>query len=200
MSFPSSGSASGLTFRILLAGEEGVGKTSLILRFIQNRFEESSTPKSLEGDFITKQFNLFGAPIKLQIQDLGVTLWEEIVSYHVRDNDGILIILDTSSKGKMKPYLDYWLKPIRQVSNDIPVIVVGNKTDLPTKINITKTAQYAAQIGSVFVETSAKTGENVSYAFKLITSEIVKRKAAAKKASEGRRSDGLNSIFTHYDL
>ncbi|NVM55517.1 MAG: GTP-binding protein [Candidatus Helarchaeota archaeon] len=193
-------SSEGLYFKILLAGEDGVGKTSLIIRFIANRFEDSSSPKSIEGDYVTTKLDLFGAPVKIQIQDFTGIQWPEVVSFHVKDNDGILVILDVSSKAKMKPYLDYWLKSIRQVNASIPVVVVGNKNDLSIKININKTAQYVSQLGSNFIETSAKSGENVGYAFKLLTSEIVKHKAAVKKRSEGRREDGLDAIFSRYNI
>lgn len=188
-----------LEFKILLAGEDGVGKTSLILRFIYDRFEESSN-KSLDGDIVTKKFDLFGAPVKLQVQDSKSADWDEVVSYYITDNDGVLIVLDVTSKAKMKPYLDYWLKSIRDINAEIPVLVVGNKNDSSKKVNIPKTSQYVSKLGSNFIETSAKTGENVSYAFKLLTTEIVKQKAAAKKRSETRRDDGLAPIFSHYDL
>ncbi len=188
-----------LEFRILVAGEDGVGKTSLILKFVHNRFEDS-TNKSLEGDIMTKKLELFGAPIKLQLQDSRSSDWAEVVSYYVSDNSGILLVLDTSSKTKMKSYLDYWLKSIRNVDTEIPVVVAGNKSDLSKKANIAKVSQYVSKLGSNFIETSAKTGENVSYVFKLLASEIVKQKAAAKKRSETRRDDGLSPIFSKFNL
>ena len=76
----SSDSPSSLIFRILVAGEDGVGKTSLIIKFIKNEFEDSSNAKSLGGDIITKKLDLFGAPIKLQIQDSASSDWEEVAS------------------------------------------------------------------------------------------------------------------------
>ena len=189
----------GLKFKILLAGEEGVGKTSIILRFIKNEFDGSSNPKAIEGDLITHSLNLFGAPVHLEIQDLKEADWAQVASYYTKDNDGILLVFDTTSK-TVKPYLDYWLKTIRDLNADIPVIVLGNKSDLPVKSNLQKVSQYISSIGFHFIQTSAKTGENVSYAFKLLTSEIVKRKAASKKRNEGRRSDGLDVIFDRYKL
>lgn len=186
-------------FKILLTGEEGVGKTSLIIRFLQNRFDDSEN-KSIGGDFVTANLDLFGAPIKLQLQDFIETNWEQVASFYVQDVDGILVVLDTTSKAKMKPYLDYWLKTIRNINQNIPILVIGNKNDLATKINFKKTAQYVQTLGSNFIETSAKTGENVSYAFKLLASEIVKRKAAAKKQSSTRREDGLDPIFSRYNF
>jgi small GTP-binding protein len=189
----------GLKFRILLAGDEGVGKTSIILRFIKNVFDASSNSKTIEGDLITHSLNLFGAPVQLEIQDLKEANWAQVASYYTQDNDGILLVFDTTSK-TVKPYLDYWLKTIRDLNAEIPVIVLGNKSDLPVKSNLQKVSQYIASIGFHFIQTSAKTGENVSYAFKLITSEIVKHKAASKKRVEGRRSDGLDVIFDRYKL
>jgi small GTP-binding protein len=189
----------GLKFKILLAGEEGVGKTSIILRFIKNEFDGSSNPKAIEGDLVTHSLNLFGAPIYLEIQDLKEADWAQVASYYTQDNDGILLVFDTTSK-TVKPYLDYWLKTIRDLNVDIPVIVLGNKSDLPVKSNLQKVSQYISSICFHFIQTSAKTGENVSYAFKLLTSEIVKHKAASKKRSEGRRTDGLDVIFDRYKL
>jgi len=202
MQSPNSGRVTNLEFKILLVGEEGVGKTSLIRRFIENRFDENSIPNlaSSESGYTTTQLNLFGAPIKLQIQDVEQVIWEDVVSYYLVDNDGILIIFDASAKMKIRPYIDYWFQPIRQINSDIPVVVIGNKSDLTVKVNIKKIAQYCSKLGINFIQTSAKTGDNVGYAFKLLTSEIVKAKAAAKKAAEGKRADGLSNIFTRYDL
>ena len=195
----SSQSGNALQFRILIIGEDSVGKTSLIMRFIHNRFEDSSD-KHLEGDIISKKLELFGAPIKLQIQDSSSFDWEQTMSYYIGDADGIMIVLDLASKSKMRPYLDYWLSSVRRFDTEVPIIIVGNKTDLPTKINLKKTVQYISKIGMNLIETSAKTGENVSYAFKLLTSEVVKKKAASKKTSSSRRADGLSPAFNKYGL
>ncbi|HUX98600.1 MAG TPA: Rab family GTPase [Candidatus Deferrimicrobium sp.] len=200
MSIPNSKPSGELEFKILVVGEDSVGKTSLIIRFIGNRFDDITTPKTLEGESITTKLDLFSVPVKLQVQDILQEIWENVVSYYVSDNDGILLVLDITSKAKMKSYLDYWLRTIREVKTEIPVIVLGNKSDLQPKVNIDKTSQYCAKLGSFFIKTSAKTGENVSYAFKLLTSEIVKKKAAAKKQAEAKRTDGLDNVFTKYDL
>ena len=122
------------------------------------------------------------------------------MSYFFWDDYGIMILLDLASKSKMRPYLDYWLSSVRRFDTEIPIIIVGNKTDLPTKINLKKTVQYISKIGMNLIETSAKTGENVSYAFKLLTSEVVKKKAATKKTSSSRREDGLSPAFNKYGL
>ncbi len=196
MASDNSSRRTGLEFKILIAGEDGVGKTSLIRRFIENRFQDSPDA-SLVGDYVTTSLDLFGAPLKLQIQDFKGEIWEEVASYYLQDNDGILLVLDTSQKTKAKPYIDYWLEPIKI---EKPIIIVGNKSDLPIKMNLKKISQYIQHLGHNFIQTSAKTGENVSYAFKLLTSEIVKKKAAAKKRSEEKRDDGLSNIFTKYEM
>jgi len=200
MGLQNQGEQSGLKFKILLAGEEGVGKTSLILRFINNTFDGTSTPKAIEGDYVTTKLDLFGVPVRLDIQDLKVENWSEVVSFYTKDNDGILLVFDTNSAKQMKPYLDYWLKAIRNVNTEIPIIVLGNKSDLPVKVQIKKVSQYISSLSFHFIQTSAKTGENVSYAFKLLASEIVKSKAAQKKRTGTRRTDGLDNIFDRYKL
>ena len=201
MSNPSSGQNSGLSFRILVAGEEGVGKRSIIERFVQNRFDESTHFSAPEGGFVTTQLNLFGAPVKLQIQALGnKEIWDEVASFYISENDGVLVVFDTSQKAKVKPYIDQYLQVIKKNNQDLPIIVIGNKSDLEVKVNIGKIAQYTAKLGSNLIQTSAKTGDNVSYAFKLITSEIVKQKAAVKKRQAGTRSDGLDTYFDQFNL
>jgi small GTP-binding protein len=200
MGLQNQGEQSGLRFKILLAGEEGIGKTSLILRFINNVFDASSPPKTIEGDYITTNLNLFGVPVRLDIQDLKEVNWSEVVSYYTKDNDGILLVFDTNSSKPVKPYLDSWLKAIRNINTEIPIIVLGNKSDLPVKVQIKKVSQYISSLGVHFIQTSAKTGENVSYAFKLLASEIVKSKAAQKKRTGTRRTDGLDVIFDRYKM
>jgi len=189
-----------LEFKILLSGDEGAGKTSLIRRFIENKFDELIDPNLIEGSYISTELNLFGAPIKLQLQDIGKAIWEETSTYFIEDNDGFLIVFDTSIKMKVKPYLEYFLKPILEFNRDTPFLIIGNKSDLPVKVNINKISQFISKLGGNFVQTSAKTGDNVSYIFKLITSEIVKKKAAAKKRTEDKRTDGLDPIFSRYQL
>ena len=201
MGLQNKGETSGLRFKILLAGEEGVGKTSLIIRFLNNSFDAVSKQKAIEGDYITTNLNLFGAPVRLDIQDLKEENWSEMVSYYTKDNDGILLVFDSNSAKPVKPYLDLWLKSIRNVNTEIPIIILGNKSDLPVKAQIKKISQYISSLSFHFIQTSAKTGENVSYAFKLIVSEIVKSKAAEKKKTGGtRRTDGLDPIFDRYKL
>ncbi len=191
---------SALEFKILLVGEVGVGKTALIQRFMKNRFDENSDFITLEGGYLSTELNLFGAPVTLQIQELGNEIWEDVAAYYSKDNDGILLVFDSSIKIKVKPYIDYYYNVIRKHNPDIPILILGNKSDLPVKVNINKIAQYSAKLGSNLIETSARTADNVSYAFKLLTSEIIKRKAAVKKRTEERRDDGLAPLFNRYDL
>jgi small GTP-binding protein len=187
----------GLEFKLLLCGEESVGKTSLIQRFVENSFNESAT---YEGELQSTELTLFGVPIKLYLQDLGKEIWEDVASFYVSDNDGILLVFDTSEKIKMKHSLDYWFQSIRDINQEIPLLLIGNKSDLPVKVNLNKIVQYISKLGINLIQTSAKTGDNVSYAFKLLTSEIVKKKAAEKKRVEGKRTDGLDNIFSRYEL
>ncbi|MFX1293679.1 MAG: hypothetical protein ACFFD2_02295 [Promethearchaeota archaeon] len=138
--------------------------------------------------------------MKLHIQDLGKENWEDVAYYYVKNNDGIFLVFDSSVKMKVKPYLNFYFRTIHQCNTEIPILVVGNKNDLPVKVNINKIAQYITKLGNNFIQTSAKTGDNVGYAFKLLTSEVIKKKAAAKKLTTRNLEDDLYNIFTRYNL
>ncbi|CAH8821262.1 unnamed protein product [Trichobilharzia szidati] len=156
-----------LLFKIILIGDSGVGKTNLRSRFTNDEFNLES--KSTIGvDFATKNVTIDGRTVKAQIWDTaGQERYRAITSAYYRGAVGALLVYDIS-----KPHtflnLDRWLEELREyASEDIVIILVGNKCDLKhLRCILTEDAQrFAEQQGMLFIETSALDSVNVEEAF-----------------------------------
>ncbi|CAH8558824.1 unnamed protein product [Schistosoma turkestanicum] len=160
-------SQSGLLFKIVLIGDSGVGKTNLRSRFTNDEFNLES--KSTIGvDFATKNVKIDGKVVKAQIWDTaGQERYRAITSTYYRGAVGALLVYDIS-----KPHtffnLDKWLEELKEyASDDIVVMLVGNKCDLKhLRCVLTEDARkFAEGKGISFMETSALDSVNVDEAF-----------------------------------
>lgn len=177
-----------LVVRLLLLGDSGVGKTSLIHRFVKGAFK--STIMTAGVDFTVSHITVDGKKVKLQIWDTaGQERFHVITRAYYKGVDGIILLYDVSDVAGAESFhnVRYWMDTIRQHGNPTGVekVLVGNKVDLPApKIEASRGRALADQFGLKFFETSAKTGSGVKQMFTTITRDIVKRMA------RGTDSDG----------
>jgi len=164
-----------------MAGSYGVGKTSLIVRYCDNTFLEEYI-QTIGANFYIKEIDqkvftdsdvnltLFLWDICGQIDKLFVT------EYYFSGASGAIIVFDLTNKQSFKD-LDFWIKKIRDLSGDIPFIIIGNKTDLEAKRKISKKEGYkkAADYNVNYIETSAKKDINVDIIFNDISKKIIAR-------------------------
>lgn len=177
------------TFKLVLLGDMAVGKTSLVLRFINNTFTEKYIT-TIGADFLIKDLELLGAPVRLMIWDLGGQVqYEGVRSRYMQGSDGCILVFDVSRKGDVESYISQWLGEIHDFIGDPPVIVVGNKIDLAPQVDLKKTAKFVQDLNHFYIETSAKTGNAVESMFKGITAEIVKRKAKKLKEFKSEKEE-----------
>jgi len=166
-------------FKLTLLGDGAVGKTSLFLRYIDNKFEENYIP-TLGVNFLTKDLEVGGTPIRLIVWDIGgQSTWKAKLPLYLKGSDGAIIIFDLTRPASFLNLSD-WIERIHTiVSPDTPFIVVGNKNDLK---NIRKVKEkdvknfLKKQPYNMYYESSAKTGENIDPFFEKIASEVLKRK------------------------
>ncbi|KAL8624689.1 Ras-related protein Rab-35 [Nucella lapillus] len=173
-------------FKLLIIGDSGVGKSSLLLRFADNVF--SGTYITTIGvDFKIRTIDVGGERVKLQIWDTaGQERFRTITSTYYRGTHGVIVVYDVSS-GESFANVRRWLHEIDNNCDVVNRILVGNKNDDPDrKVVVTEDAQtFAHQMGIQLFETSAKENINVEEMFFAITKQVLQtKKEQQKKASE----------------
>ncbi|MGQ0797019.1 MAG: Rab family GTPase [Methanobacteriota archaeon] len=166
--------------KICLVGEEGVGKTSLIHRFVSGAFDESYI-RTL-GAVVSKKSVALGTfegrPVHVDMMILDImgkrTFLQLFKDAYFNGAKGILAVFDTTRKASVKD-LTAWIDGVRDSVGPIPVYVLGNKIDLngrkETNDDDVRTVLGAYEAPVLY--TSAKTGVNVEEAFQGLAKTIV---------------------------
>ena len=172
---------SSFKLKVLLTGAAAVGKTSLVQRFIKNRFA-ANYKLTVGVDILTKDVEFTqGEVATLSIWDIGgQQRFEFIRSTFYKGAAGALLVFDLTRE---QTYIEVrkWLTEIRQFAGqDIPFVLIGNKYDLLEDvgevIDRDEARALAESEGSIYIETSAKTGINVDEAFTELTRRIIEKR------------------------
>lgn len=161
-------------FKLLLIGNSAVGKSSILLRFSDNIFNESFLP-TIGVDFKIKTCNLQGKTIKLQIWDTaGQERFKTITSSYYKGANGIILTYDITDKQSFQD-VDNWLEEVEKFAKpNVVKLLVGNKCDLESQRQVTaeEGKELADKMGVQFLETSAKSSINIEPAFIAMAKEI----------------------------
>lgn len=167
-------------FKLILVGSAAVGKTSLVHRFVENRFK-MNYKQTIGADFMSKVVEYEpGETAKLTIWDIGgQDRYKVLREQFFAGTDGALIVFDLTRDITVKE-LDSWFNDFRKFAGkDIPFILIGNKSDLLNQVDKLIDRDLAADIaesqGGKYIETSAKTGKQVEEAFLDITKMMTSR-------------------------
>ncbi len=163
------------TFKIIIFGDAGCGKTTLTQRFLTNLFV-SDSKMTIGVDFEVKSLEVDKQKVKLQIWDFGgEERFRFLLPTYVRGARGGLFLFDITNYSSLA-HIDDWLNVIRKeirAEDVFPIIVVGGKADLAENREVSaaegiKIAKSRNVDG--FIETSSKSGENVEKTFEALTS------------------------------
>jgi small GTP-binding protein len=166
-------------FKVIIIGPGAVGKTSILHRFVENKFS-FRYKMTIGADFLSKVILRNGDTIKLQIWDIGGQDRYKFLRQNFFDGaNGALIVFDLSRWHTFEE-LENWLSDLREYANEeIPFAIIGNKVDLIDKkdeIYERESAEvFAKKENTFYVETSAKTGENVEEVFSNLTNKMIKK-------------------------
>jgi len=161
--------------KICLLGDGGVGKTSLVYRFIENRF--STDFKSTLGvNLLKRVVSIDDDKVSVQIWDLGgQDAYKKLRKLYLEGSQGALLVFDVTSKTSFERLYD-WTNSFRDVQSGAPMLLIGNKIDLVNEVQVDEETakKYAAENQMEYISTSAKTGEKVEQSFKTLISRIIK--------------------------
>ncbi|XP_048127694.1 ras-related protein RABC2a-like isoform X2 [Rhodamnia argentea] len=166
----SSGQSGGfdLSFKILLIGDSGVGKSSLLVSFISSSAEDLAP--TIGVDFKIKLLTVGGKRLKLTIWDTaGQEKFRTLTSSYYRNVQGIILVYDVTRKETFANLSNVWAKEVElySTSQNCVKMLVGNKVDKDSEkaVSSEEGIALAKELGCLFLECSAKTRENVEQCF-----------------------------------
>ncbi|KAI1822665.1 ras-domain-containing protein [Xylaria intraflava] len=181
--------------KLVLLGEAAVGKSSLVLRFVNNDFQENKEP-TIGAAFLTQKCNLPSRTIKFEIWDTaGQERFASLAPMYYRNAQAALVVYDLTKPTSLVKARHWVAELQRQASPGIVIALVGNKLDLTNdseagqgeaeaeaaegdepgnarKVTTEEAKSYAEEENLLFFETSAKTGYNVTEVFTAIANAI----------------------------
>lgn len=176
--------------KVILCGSAGAGKTSILARYVDGHFFEEYK-QTLGANFLIKEIDLTriiddikikDEKIKNSLKEKGIKLYlwdlggqkEKLFAneYYFSQAVGALIIFSVDNADSFAD-LDFWASKIKELSGDIPYILVGNKSDLARAVDKESAQKKADEFGVEYIETSAKLDENVDEAFKVLSIKIL---------------------------
>ncbi|XP_039289430.1 ras-related protein Rab-4B-like [Nilaparvata lugens] len=179
-------------FKFLVIGSAGSGKSCLLHQFIENKFKNDSS-HTIGVEFGSKIINVAGKSVKLQIWDTaGQERFRSVTRSYYRGAAGALLVFDMTNRETFNA-LANWLSDARALASpNICILLVGNKKDLEAEREVTflEASQFAQENELMFLETSAKSGENVEESF-LKCSKTILAKIQAGELDPERIGSGI---------
>ncbi|CAK9108217.1 unnamed protein product [Durusdinium trenchii] len=173
--------------KLLLLGDSAVGKSSLLMRFCESKFDANFV-LTIGVDFKWKQVERQQRKLKIQVWDTaGQERFRTITPAYYRAAMGVVICYDITDKASFE-HIDYWLQQLEQHGDEgVQRVLVGNKADLEENRKVSKEEgqQLAAQYNMKFFETSAKSGQDVDEAFLSIADDVVKQRYSDVQPNAG---------------
>jgi len=175
------------SFKFVIVGDHEVGKTSIVRRFVERKFSYDYRA-TIGLNIYSHGFSLEGNEISVTLWDLGAQdFFKRYRKIYYTGAEAAFIVYDITNKNSFQNVKDWYEELIEFIEDkEIPIIIVGNKLDLPQVRAISREggielANNLSTPGLSYIETSALSGENVEDAFKLIAYHYILRTKARQK-------------------
>ncbi|CAK4217694.1 unnamed protein product [Aphanomyces euteiches] len=182
-------------YKLVFLGDQGVGKTSMITRFMYDTFD-NAYQATIGIDFLSKTMYLENRTVRLQLWDTaGQERFRSLIPSYIRDSSVAVVVYDISSKslsywtavenlGSCRCFVidrasflntSKWIEDVRaERGQDVVIMLVGNKTDIADRrqVSIDEGADKAKEDNVMFIETSAKAGHNIKALFRKLATVL----------------------------
>ncbi|KAL6649372.1 hypothetical protein ACP70R_013596 [Stipagrostis hirtigluma subsp. patula] len=161
-------------YKLVFLGDQAVGKTAIITRFMYDKFD-ATYQATIGIDFLSKTMYLEDRTVRLQLWDTaGQERFRSLIPSYIRDSSVAVIVYDVTDRQSFLS-TSKWIEEVNtQRGGDVLIVLVGNKTDLVDKRQVSSDEGEAKahEHGVMFIETSAKAGFNIKPLFRKIASSL----------------------------
>jgi len=177
--------------KLVLLGESAVGKSSVVMRFVNDEFQANKEP-TIGAAFLTQKCRLEDRVLRYEIWDTaGQERFRTITSSYYRGAHGIIVVYDVTDQDTFNN-VKQWLQEIdRYACEGVNKLLVGNKSDLTNKkvVDYNAAKEFADNLQIPFLETSAKNATNVEQAFLTMAKQIKDRMGTSAAAAPSNKAN-----------
>lgn len=172
---------------LLILGDAQVGKTALMFRFVEERFQ-TNFQANVGVAFLAKTLELDdGSQVKVQVWDTaGQERFASVTSSFFRAAHGVIVVFDVTNEKTLQS-VQRWIQLARENKPEVPIAVMGNKCDLvdARKVTAAEAQQVCGDLKMTYYEASALNGEGVTLAFNQFVKRMHNEKKSAPPAKTG---------------
>ncbi|OHT17066.1 small GTP-binding protein [Tritrichomonas foetus] len=179
--------AEGNAIKLVLLGDSGVGKTSIVTQYVSGNVPENINP-TIGAAFVTKDVTIDNQQLELLIWDTaGQEVYRGLAPMYYRSALIAIIVFDVT-KSESFDSVNYWIRELKtNVEENIIILVCGNKIDLEDKrvIEFQSASSMATENGALYAETSATTGSGVERMFQVAISDLLAKRQPGQQKQQG---------------
>ena len=188
--------------KILTLGDTMVGKSSIVLRFSEDKFDDNQFA-TIGIDFKTKYIKMGDSSVKVLIWDTaGQERFQNIAKQYYKGANGVLLIYDITRR-KSFERVEFWLKELKENNrlDELFICLVGNKIDLEEKrvIKYEEGEKYALDNNIHFLEVSARSGKGITELFNKVIKGSMEKVFSSNEKEEGEDKVRLASFLEKDD-
>lgn len=172
-------------FKLVFLGDQSVGKSSIISRYVYDTFEDSLNP-TIGVDFVVKSIYSGDNTYKIHFWDTaGQERFKSLIPSYIKDCQVAILVYDITRKSSFDNIKSWYENILNERGDDIILGLLGNKNDLVNREVTTEEGfKKAEEIGALFHECSAKSGDNLTAFFKLVLETLIKNVDEEKEDQE----------------
>ena len=181
--------------KIVLVGDQGVGKTCLLARFTSNKFD-MNTNSTIGVDFIVKTFTQNDMTYKFHFWDTaGQERFHSLIPSYIKNCQVAVMIYDVTNLQSFKNLQNWYNIIMEEKHKDVILAIVGTKTDLVKVVSTDEALAFAKSHNALFQECSAKTGDKVETFFNFLCETVIKSRLEKELEREREEFQNLSDSF-----